>query len=1251
MSSWIPPAAFDEYRLVRPLGQGGMGQVYLGHDVLLDRLVAVKFIAAVQPDEEKRRRFLLEGRVVARLAHPNVVAIYRVGEVEGRPYFVAEFVRGQGLDALPKPLPWQKAQQIALGLARGLAAAHRQGVLHRDIKPANAMLAEDGEVKLLDFGLAKLLADRSQEAAGTQTTVSLHERTPPKSGEAAMPVPPAPSGLFGTPRYMAPEILGGAPATCRSDVYSLGAVLYELCSGQPPARTGGERAPLAPGPGGVESRLAAIVDRCLEIDPTHRFASADELLDALAELTPVHRSQPIVQGNPYRGLRPFEAEHRSLFFGREPEIRAVLERLRAERLVIVAGDSGVGKSSLCRAGVLPLVIEGALQEGRGYSSSLLIPGRRPIAALAAALGPALGLEEDALVAWLRSDPGALGRALGQNWQKRSAGTILFIDQLEELLTLSEPSETALLSEALGLLARSAIGIRVLATVRGDFFTRLGSLPGLGPEVSRALYLLRPLSADRIRDAIVGPAQRKGFRFESEEMVSELVESATTPGGLPLLQFALAELWEARDQERRQMPASALAAMGGVAGALARHADGVLGQLAPEQRAAATRILVRLVTIEGTNARRSADELVDPASGEVLETLVRARLVVAREVEGKTVYELAHEALIRSWSTLRGWLEASGDRRQVRHRVEAAAAEWARLGRAREALWRERQLAESARLDPAELGGLETDFLRASRSATRRSRIWRGIGYALAPLAIFFVFAGARVRTRLDLDRRVEALLRSADADLVRGRQADQLGLKQRRAAFVLFDSRLTLWHPDQQRRAMAIRLDGQAERNWAAALELEQEAEASYARAAGPIEAALLLAPGREQIRRSLAELTVARILLATRARALGHRAELMQRLKNYDSAGGTWRSLEAPARVHMATDPPGARAILQRFEDDHGHRRLAKPVDLGTTPLDHPLPEGSYVISLSAAGRASARYPILLEAGENRSVEVALPPSAHIPAGYIYVAAGRFLFGSGDEEVLRVALVAQPMHPVETAAYLIGRDEVTFADWIEFLTDLSDRERAAHMPGVGTKHGALEMVGPPRGGWQITLQPTTARYQARWGEPIKYGARDLRQVQDWRRFPVSAVSLDDARAYLSWLDRSGRLRGARLCDEREWERAARGADDRLYTTGDRLSPDDANFDQTYSRDPLGFGPDQVGSHPASDSPFGVRDLQGNAMEMAYSVRPSEESVVRGGSWYHDLLTGRLTNRAALERSTRTIQIGLRVCANLASSP
>lgn len=133
---FVPPPQIDEYRILRALGRGGMGQVFLGHDSLLDRPVAVKFLVTASPTNHARMRFLQEARAIARLQHPNVVAIYRVGIFGGLPYLVSELVTGPSLDRLSIPLPWTKVLRIGLDLARGLSAVHRHGVLHRDLKPA-----------------------------------------------------------------------------------------------------------------------------------------------------------------------------------------------------------------------------------------------------------------------------------------------------------------------------------------------------------------------------------------------------------------------------------------------------------------------------------------------------------------------------------------------------------------------------------------------------------------------------------------------------------------------------------------------------------------------------------------------------------------------------------------------------------------------------------------------------------------------------------------------------------------------------------------------------------------------------------------------------------------------------------------------------------------------------------------------------------------------------------------------------------
>src|SRR3954470_25071360 len=176
LGEWKPPDEFDEFRIIRLLGSGAMGDVYLAHDLLLERPVAIKFVRVAE-DPEARARILEEARAIARLQHPSVVAVHRVADLAGHPYLVSEYLHGRTLDQLDRPMPWRKVLDIALDLTRGLAAAHRRGVLHRDVKPANAILTEDGQAKLLDFGLATIM--------DTGSTEDLASTQPPVAGAAS----------------------------------------------------------------------------------------------------------------------------------------------------------------------------------------------------------------------------------------------------------------------------------------------------------------------------------------------------------------------------------------------------------------------------------------------------------------------------------------------------------------------------------------------------------------------------------------------------------------------------------------------------------------------------------------------------------------------------------------------------------------------------------------------------------------------------------------------------------------------------------------------------------------------------------------------------------------------------------------------------------------------------------------------------------------------------------------------------------
>ncbi len=1227
-----------------------MGHVYLGKDVLLERAVAIKFIAAADFNEALRVRFLAEGRAIARLSHPNVVAIHRVSEVEGRPYLVAEYVRGQGLDALSRPMPWEKVLRIGTGLIRGLAAAHRQGVLHRDIKPANAILADGDEVKLIDFGLADL---RSVEATDSSFPLEGHQASKPLRGAAGESTLDFSGGqlrsgarVIGTPRYMAPELLEGGPASRRSDLYSFGAVLYELCCGHAPRRNeeGWAVLPLVQEAPTVNPRLATIIDQCLHPDPRRRWASADEVLDALEQVAPTHRSVPLPAGNPYRGLRAFDVEHRALFFGRDADIRGVLERLRNEALVVVAGDSGVGKSSLCRAGVLPLVTEGALDHGLAWAIARLVPGREPLVHLAAAVAPLLRMDTEALTAWLRSEPAALARALQRVRQTQPEFALLvFVDQAEELISVAAKEEAARFAESCALTLSLSQHARWLFTIRGDFVTKLAALPNLGEVVQQALYILRPLTPERLREAVVGPSRAFGVRFESEGMVEALVDAGQAPSGsLPLLAFGLSELWEAREEKTGLIPASALDAMGGVSGALARHADAVLSRLLPAQREDARRILLRLVNSDGTRTRRRAEELgaEEGQGARALDALVAGRLVVARDRGGHTEYELAHETLARTWPTLSGWLDADSENNRTRQRVADAAAEWERLAKSGDALWHRRQLAEVRELDMASLNEQQRRFIAASRRLAQFHRVLPGALVIGALSLVLLAAVLSRARTRGRIEARVRDLAAQAAGSGASGHRDAVAAATKREAAFRLFDG--TWRHPDGgQPIREDVRWD-EAEDVWAQALALEQRADSAYASAGAKLEVALQLNPERVDLRQELVDVLTEQFQEAE-GRLRPPPQGLVERLRAFDVGGRARGLLDEPGSADWQVSPAGAEVRLERYELVGSLLKptpVAVPVGVGG---QKSLAAGSYRLVVVSPGGTTFHYPFLVRSRRRTEFALSLPSEGSIPAGFIYVPRGRFLLGSSDDESVRLTQSAPPLHEVETQGFFIAETEVTLAQWTEFL-DAEGATARRHWPSIENSKGLIRLL-PAKGHWRLQLRPTDTDYFADWGAPIRYAGRDRLQVQDWRRFPVTGVALVDLQAYLDWLRASGRLAGARLCTEWEWERAARGADDRTFTIGYALPANLANIDATYGRRPEAFGPDEVGSHPESDSPFGLHDVQGNALEILEASRPDEPAVGRGGAWYYDTFNARLTSREIFEPQTRSVFAGFRVCA------
>ncbi|MDI1475897.1 protein kinase [Polyangium sp. y55x31] len=787
----------EHYEIIRKLGAGGMGIVLLARDVKLGRLVAIKLL---QDSGQATSRLLAEARATARCRHENIVVIHDVDEIDGHPYMVLEYLEGRtlrevlasGVRGSSRVLPRGLALDIVMSVLRALVAAHERNVVHRDLKPENIMILDAGGVKVLDFGLAR-------------PGDGLH----PSDG--------------GTLAYMAPEQWLGEKIDARADLWAVGVILYELLAGAHPLepitreRVESVSDVDAPMPRLRDvlpelSALSDVVDRCLRKRKEERFASADELLAALMPLREGGKPLALAEGEqPFAGLSAFQEADAGRFFGRERDIAALAGRLRRQRLVTVVGPSGAGKSSFLRAGVIPAL----KHSGEDWDVLVLRPGRAPVSSIGEALAEVLAegrTDGSATPGDLRAEPGLLGARLRAHCRARGPGSraLVFVDQFEELYTLvSDPGErSAFLQCLLGVADDASSPLRVIVAIRSDFLDRIAEDPHFLAEVTQGLFLLPPMGREALREALLRPVEASGHRFEDEAMITGILAElsrAKTP--LPLLQFAAAELWEARDREAKTLTRASYERLGGVVGSLSTHADAVFAALSPSDQRLCQAVFLRLVTPERTRAIVSLPELASLA-GEpaVVEALVQhlcgARLLLLEVggTPGAVTVEIVHESLIDRWPRLARWLDESTADAQFVARLRAAASQWQASEEAPGLLWRDRAAEEARawyerrRANPeAErglpLGRAEERYLRAvidlqEQARRRRQRSIAGAFVVLGTVSVLVFVLAMRARTQARRADAEAARVKEQNAELalqaLRGRNATRMLASRRR---------------------------------------------------------------------------------------------------------------------------------------------------------------------------------------------------------------------------------------------------------------------------------------------------------------------------------------------------------------------------------------------------------------------------------------------------------------------------------------
>jgi serine/threonine protein kinase len=742
------------FALTRQLGRGGFAPVWLAEERYAGtelRTVAVKLFALREgrgaEHEGGARSILAEARALCQVEHPNIVRFLSIAVDEQRRLMglVTEYLGGSPLDRLLAergPLATSEVIEVGIAVASALAAAHRSGVVHRDVKPANIIRVASG-YKLIDFGLARAARAATSEgipfracdvpiarASGASDTMMGWSST---EIERTVEVTVA----AGTLGYVDPECVArNLSANPVSDLYALGATLYELASGALPARSGNvlrgdvldgrKRSPsLRSVVSEVPTELSEIVDALLSPARSARPQSAEwvatRLQSARRALTGRAQKLPPDEVGPFRGLGRFEADDQGVYFGRAIEIAQALQVLRVRGLVALLGPSGSGKSSLARAGVLPAVVEGQLGSWPEHWKAVVVT---PSGNAAASV---LNGMKSVLEGKAPESPSELLAALGDHVQAKGEGVVLLVDQLEELATVSDEVGRDWLVELLVRVGEQPFpGVRVVVTARRDLLDPLLALSGLGRALLPNAVLVEPMTALAWSEALEQAFSAYGYAWENETLrdaVTRDIERAAS--AMPLVQFALARLWETRDATRRVLTLRAFEAMGGVAGALAQHAELTLARVArdaPGGEDGVRRVLLLLTTPQGTRATRQQAEIEQATrapAGPILEAFESARLVV-RLPSG---YTLAHEVLLDEWQRFHAWVAAA---RGARLLVEELEHDAARFTSDREAVpvWRRRRLLLA--LDTLERESLEPSpqgraFLDAGLGAERKRR--------------------------------------------------------------------------------------------------------------------------------------------------------------------------------------------------------------------------------------------------------------------------------------------------------------------------------------------------------------------------------------------------------------------------------------------------------------------------------------------------------------------------------------------------
>ncbi len=793
------------YELKQIIGRGGFGAVYRAYQPLVERDVAIKIILPEYANHPNFvRRFETEAQFIAKLEHLHIVPLYDYWREPDTACLVMRWLRGGSLqDSIDKNGAWAVESTVHLveQLASALTAAHRSGIIHRDLKPANVLLDEENNAYLADFGIAKNLV--------AEPTNTEEDR-------------------FGSPAYISPEQVTGQPVSAQTDIYSLGVVIYMMLTGRTPfldpstttvirRHLSEPLPPLQTVRSDLPHGLNLVIWRATSKRPEERYPDAMSLaadlhriiqpdggpniitrntvaptsprmtLSSIGQTLPV--DLPLEPENPYKGLRAFQEADAHDFFGRKALIDQLANRLKdsetGNRFLAVIGPSGSGKSSAVRAGLMPSLKHGIVPDSSDWFFAQMTPGSQPFVELESALLRVAIQAPKSLLDELKGSDTGLIELVNRLLPPDDGDLFLLIDQFEEIFTLvQDETERALfLNSLIAATNHPQSRIRIVVTLRADFYDRPLLYPEFGNLIRKRTEIILPLTSTEMEQAIVGPADRIGMRFEPG-LVSAIVSDVSQQhGSLPLLQFALTELFERR--EGYNLTQAAYQESGGVLGALARKADELYDQLDVVSQEVARQMFLRLVSLgdstEDTKRRILQAEFINgipdnkQVARDVLDKFLRQRLLTA-DYEPQTrapTIEIAHEALIRVWERLHNWLDTNRDELRLYQRLGAATGEWLNTGRDPSFLASGARLSQFENILSAKTLSLrseEIDYLEASIAARKRAA--NRVRLFITGLVIFSLIALALALFALDRQQTAEIERNRADtqANISRSRE-------------------------------------------------------------------------------------------------------------------------------------------------------------------------------------------------------------------------------------------------------------------------------------------------------------------------------------------------------------------------------------------------------------------------------------------------------------------------------------------------